>query len=271
MLTDRLAAVLSAVFARLAARRGGEPVHHRGVALAGTLTLAPRGGPLGAALLDRPGRYAVRARVSWGAGPFGPLPDVAGFAVRVLDADGGGGVQDLLLDGSRPAPRDRVLVLRRDLAGWYGTPLRLRLGGPDGPKVQVAVRLDGGRPGRLTLAGVRDAAAAGRLQALLVVHDRGRLLATGLIELDEVARPADPRGPRFAVGADAGGLVGTGFWHALRKRSYASGRSADTGRADPRRADPSTQAARPAGSGRGPAVPVPATRTGRAPRGRCRG
>jgi hypothetical protein len=226
-LADRVAPLTAAAFTRLAERRGGAAVHHHGVALSGSLTLAPRGGRAGAPLLDRPGRYRVRARVSWGLARTGALPDLPGLALRVLDADARGGAQDLLLDGSRPAPRDRVLVLRRDLAGWYGTPLRLRLGGPGGRKVQVAARLEAGRPGRLTLPGVREAAAGGRLRALLVVHDAGRLLATGWLQLDEVARPADPAGPRFDPGTDAGGLVGTGFWHVLRQRSYAASRQAD--------------------------------------------
>lgn len=226
-LADRVAPLTGAAFSRLAERRRGEAVHHHGVALGGSLTLAPRGGgPLGAPLLDRPGRYRVRARLSWGLGRAAG-PDVAGLALRVLDADARGGAQDLLLDGSRPAPRDRVLVLRRDLAGWYGTPLRLRLGGPHGPKVQVAVRLEAGRPERLTLAGVRDAAAAGRLCGLLLVHDAGQLLGTGWLRLDEVRGPADPPRPRFDLGVDAGGLVGTGFWHELRQRSYAASRRAD--------------------------------------------
>jgi hypothetical protein len=227
-LADRVAPLTVAAFARLAQRRRGEAVHHHGVALAGSLALAPRGGPVGAPLLAGPARYRVQARISWGLARAAG-PDVAGLALRVFDADARGGAQDLLLDGSRPAPRDRMLVLRRDLAGWYGTPLRLRLGGPRGRKVQVAVRLEAGRPGPLTLAGVRHAAAAGRLRGLLVVHDAGWLLATGWLRLDEVAWPADPPRPRFDVGVDAGGLVGTGFWHVLRQRSYAASRQADPG------------------------------------------
>jgi hypothetical protein len=225
-LADGVAPLLAAGFARLARRRAGEPVHHHGLALAGDLVLAPRVGPVGAALLDRPGRYRVRARLSWGLGG-GRIPDVAGLAVRVLDAGGRGRPQDLLLDGSRPTPRDRVLVLRRDLAGWYGSPLRLRLGGPAGPKVQVTVRLEAGVPGRLTLAGARAAAVAGRLRGVLLVHDAGRLLATGQLCLDEVVRPGDPARPRFDVGVTGGGLVGTGFWQVLRQRAYAAARAAD--------------------------------------------
>ena len=41
-----------------------------------------------------------------------------------------------------PAPRDRVLVLRRDLAGWYGTPLRHRLGTAAGPADPGRLRFD---------------------------------------------------------------------------------------------------------------------------------
>jgi len=221
--TDRVATVLSAGFARLAGWRGGEGVHHRGVVLAGTLQLQRQTGQLRAPLLDRPGPYRILARLSWAVGPFDLLPDVAGLGLRVLDADGAGGVQDLLVDSSRPPPRDRVLVPRRDLAGWYGTPLRLRLGGPGGPKVQVAARVDGGC-GRLTLNSARAAAAAGRLRMLLVVHHRGRLLATGRGRLDEV--PAPEARLRFDVGATAGGLVTSGFWHTQRQRTYTASRRA---------------------------------------------
>jgi hypothetical protein len=221
-MTDRVATVLSAGFARLAAWRGGQGVHRQGVVLAGTLQLERQAGQLRAPLLDRPGPYRVLARLSWAVGPFDRLPDVAGLGLRVLDADGAGGIQDLLVDSCRPPPRDRVLVPRRDLAGWYGTPLRLRLGGPDGPKVQVAARVDGG--GRLTLNSARAAAAADRLRVLLVVHHRGRLLATGRVRLDEV--PAPEARLRFDVGATAGGLVTSGFWHTQRQRTYAASRRA---------------------------------------------
>jgi hypothetical protein len=140
-----------------------------------------------------------------------------------LDADGAGGIQDLLLDSSLPPPRDRVLVPRRDLAGWYGTPLRPRLGGPDGPKVHVAARVDGGG-GRLTLNSARAAAAADRLRVVLVVHHHGRLLATGRVRLDEV--PAPETRLRFDVGATTGGLVTNGFWHTQRQRTYTASRHA---------------------------------------------
>lgn len=224
-LTEPLGAALGAGFARLAARRGGEGVHTAGVRLTGTLAVEPRSGPPGVPLLARPDRYGVQVRLSWGVGPFRGLPDVPGLGLRVLDADGAGGIQDLLLDGSRPAPRDRVLVVRRTLAGWYGTPLRLRLGTPDGPKVQVAARLRWGGRGRLGLADVRADPAA--VRGLLLLHGGGRVLGTGRLELHAVTDPTDPDAPRFDLGADAGGLVSAGFWHDLRARAYADSRAGD--------------------------------------------
>jgi len=238
-LTRPIGAALAAVFARLAARRGGEAVHTRGVELAGTLAMEPRsraGAVLleprsraGAVLLDRPGTYDVRARLSWGLGPWGPLPDVPGLGLRVLDADGRGGIQDLILDGCLPVPHDRVPVLRRELAGWYGTLLRLRRGAADGPKVQVAVRLDG--------AGRDLADAAGGLAGRLVAHDRGRLLAVGTLRLDP-AGPGDEGRTRFDLGSAAGGLVSAGFWHDLRVPSYAGSRQGDPRPATPTAAAP---------------------------------
>jgi hypothetical protein len=217
VVTRPAGAVLAAAFARLAARRGGEGVHTEGVPLTGTLDLRPRIAVPGVPLLARPGSYALTARSSWGVGPVRGLPDVPGLGLRVHDADGRGGVQDLLLDGSRPAPHDRVLVLRRSLAGWYGTPLRLRLGTPDGAKVQVAVRLRGHRLG---LADLR----AGRVDGMLLVHAGGRLLAAGQLVLAPAGGPA---APRFDLRADAGGLVSAGFWTDLRIRTYAASRHGD--------------------------------------------
>jgi hypothetical protein len=218
VVTGPAGTALAAVFARLAARRGGEGVHTAGLPLAGTLELRPRVRVPGVPLLTRPGSYAVTARSSWGVGPLRGLPDIPGLGLRVLDADGRGGRQDLLLDGSWPAPHDRVLVLRRSLAGWYGTPLRLRLGGPAGPKANVAVRLYGGRLG---LDGLRT---AGRVDGMLLVHAGGRLLAAGELTLRPVT---GPDGPRFDLRADAGGLVSAGFWTDLRVRTYAASRDGD--------------------------------------------
>jgi hypothetical protein len=232
VLVETVARPLAAGFGRLAGRRGGEAVHRRGLLADGRLEMRPGATPTGAVLLDRDRSYPVRVRLSWGVGPLRGLPDVAGLALRVADADGAGGVQDLLVDSSRPPPRDRVLVLRRDLAGWYGTPLRLRTAGPDGRLVHVAARVavDGTNDGtdrRLTLDGARTAAAAGRLRVLLLVHDGRRLLAAGDIRLTEVAAPADPPRPRFDLGNGAGGLLSGGFWHALRQRTYAASRRGD--------------------------------------------
>lgn len=217
LLTRPAGAALAAGFARLAARRGGEGVHTAGVALTGTLELRPGVQVPGVPLLERPGSYAVTARSSWGVGPVRGLPDLPGLGLRLHDADGRGGVQDLLLDGSRPAPHDRVLMLRRSLSGWYSTSFRLRAGGPGGAKVDVAVRLRGDRVG---LAGI---AAAG-IGGTLVMHADGRLLAAG----DLLLEPSDDSAqPRFDLRAGAGGLVSAGVWHDLRVRTCAASRDGD--------------------------------------------
>ena len=228
-LVETVARPLSAGFERLATRRGGEAVHRRGLVLGGPLRIWPGPRMTGATLLDHDRVHTVQARLSWGLGPVGPLPDVAGLGVRVMDADGNGGRQDLLVDSCLAPPRDRLLTLRRDLAGWYGTPLRLRLARPTGPLVQVAARVVvEGDPGRrLTLDGARAAAAAGRLQVLLLVHDRHRRLATGRILLDEVTDPANPPRPRFDLANQAGGLYYAGFWQAVRRRTYQASRRGD--------------------------------------------
>lgn len=225
---DLAARPLSAGFDRLAAWRGGEAVHRRGLVLGGRLLMRPGARATGAALLDHDRTYPVQARLSWGIGPIGPLPDVAGLGLRVLDADGAGGRQDLLVDGCRPPPLDWLPVLRRDLAGWYGTLLRLRLAGPSGPLVRVAARVvvDGDRH-RLTLDSARVAATAGRLHVLLLAHGGHRRLATGRIVLDEPTDPANPPRPRFDLANQAGGLLYAGFLQAVRRRSYAASRHGD--------------------------------------------
>jgi hypothetical protein len=225
---ETVARPLAASFERLAGRRGGEAVHRRGLVLGGRLRMRPGSRSTGAVLLDRDRDYPVQARLSWGLGPIGRLPDVAGLGLRVLDADGAGGRQDLLIDSCRPPPRDRVPTLRRDLAGWYGTPLRLRVARPTGPLVHVAGRIvvDGDRR-RLGLDGARAAAVTGRLRVLVLVHDGRRRLATGTVVLDEVADPANPPRHRFDLANEAGGLLYAGFWQAVRRRTYAASRHGD--------------------------------------------
>lgn len=214
LLSRPVARPVGRVFAMLAARRGGEAVHRDGVLRRGTLTVPDQAS--GVPLLDRAGAYEVLVRLSWGVFRLRPdgrhPPDVAGLALRVLDADGRGGDQDLLLDGSLRPPHDRVLVLRRVVEGWYGTPARHRI--PDGRLVDVAAQvLPGGRA--LTL----------------LVHDGRRTLGFASAVLDEAA--GDPPRPRFGFDRVAGGLVPGGFWVALRDRVYARSR-----RGDPRPATP---------------------------------
>lgn len=208
-LADLLSRPVGRVFATLAASRKGEAVHRDGVVLRGTLTVPEQSS--GVPLLDRPGSYGVLVRLSWGAFRTRPParrhpPDVAGLGLRVLDTDGRGGDQDLLLDGSLAPPHDRVLVPRRAFEGWYGTPARHRI--PDGRLVNVAARV---LPGARTLT--------------LLVHDGSRPLGSATVVLEEAA--GNPPRPRFGFDRVAGGLVPVGFWVALRDRVYARSREAD--------------------------------------------
>jgi hypothetical protein len=116
-LVETVARPLSAGFERLAGRRGDEAVHRRGLVVGGRLRMWPESRPTGAVLVDGDRTYSGQARLSWELGPVGPLPDVAGLGLRVVDADGDGGRQDLLVDSSLPPPRDRLLVLRRRSRG----------------------------------------------------------------------------------------------------------------------------------------------------------
>jgi hypothetical protein len=83
-------------------------VHARGRAFTGSVTL-PGGLGTGAPLLDTPGTFDVLVRFSRSVGLPPWLPDVYGLAVRLGDAHGPGGHQDLLLDTTQPAPLLRRL------------------------------------------------------------------------------------------------------------------------------------------------------------------
>jgi hypothetical protein len=111
------------------------------------------------------GRRAV-VRLSRAAGLPDALPDVAGLAVRVLDAGGSGLDQDLLLStvGTRRPLHHLLRFTRRPGAATYSTVLPTRV---DGLARLLTARLEG--QGVAAAAGL-DGLAAAVEQGAVVVH-----------------------------------------------------------------------------------------------------
>lgn len=92
-----------------ALRPADKPLHPEGQTWAGRLTRAGSEEPTGVAWLDEPGEDEVLVRTSRAIGLPGPLPDIAGLAVRVrTDASRHG---DLLLASTGWAPVARNLLV----------------------------------------------------------------------------------------------------------------------------------------------------------------
>ncbi|MEI7031866.1 phosphodiesterase [Streptomyces pratensis] len=118
--------------ARVAARRRGSrpALHPDGVLLAGRLYIPARAAHCDVPWLDTPGSYAVTARWSRAAGLPRPMPDAAGLALRVADADGPRRPLDLLLTTSGRGRWSRHMPLLRmsPTAGPYSTLLPYAVG-----------------------------------------------------------------------------------------------------------------------------------------------
>lgn len=95
--------------------RGERVIHAKGHAFAATVRVLPAAGWLGVPLAGGATERRAVVRLSRAVGLPDAVPDVLGFAVRIYDADGAGGIQDLLLasSGSLPVLR-HALAPRRD-------------------------------------------------------------------------------------------------------------------------------------------------------------
>ncbi len=205
----------------LASRARGERViHAKGRAYHATLALLPGADTLAVPLVRGPRKRPVLVRFSRGAGLPDSLPDVLGLAVRVPDADGHGGVQDLLMSTAGRPPGWRQLpwpsrdLLRSAYSSivTYDVAGRARLVGTvpddDGPCAQLD-----GLAGRSVLLATAD--RAGRWEPF------ARLLIGDPLPDDEGRRIG------FDLGNDAGGLLPRGPWRALRERSYPRARAVE--------------------------------------------
>ena len=113
-------AALVGVASRL---RGERIIHAKGAGFRATVSLLPAAGWLAIPLADGPTERAGCVRLSRAIGLPDALPDVLGFALRIFDADGAGGVQDLLLSssGTRPVLRHALTAKRDPLHSTYSS------------------------------------------------------------------------------------------------------------------------------------------------------
>jgi hypothetical protein len=105
-------AVLGAGFGLAARVRRNKPLHPAGSVGTAVLEVTSPAPSLGIPLLAQAGRHDCLARWSRSAGVPAPLPDVEGFALRILDA-GGGRPADLLFASSGHGAVTRYTPLLR--------------------------------------------------------------------------------------------------------------------------------------------------------------
>lgn len=210
---------------RLAARlRRARAFHPVGAAFRATVDVHdPRAEP---AL--RPGPHPAVVRFSRGIGWRRGLPDIQGVALRLLDADGPGRHQDLLLASVASAGVGRVLPwLATTLSGpFFATVAPYQA--PAGRTV-VGARFTSGD--RFTLAGVEDAVWSGRCRLAL-------LAAAGLGPWQEVATVAvhadrltddEERDLGFDPWNTADGFTPVGWLNRLRRPAYPASREGRRG------------------------------------------
>ncbi len=219
---DRTVGRLVAPTFRLLTRlRGARVFHPHGRAYATEVEVAPTA-PIAA------GRYQGIVRLSRGVGLPEPWPDVMGLAVRVLNADGVGGLQDLLLVSSLPAVGGRHLILPgRGYGGaFYSSVLPVRTGSRT---VIVGARpVWTGHPQPLARLAEIDRAVGGALRGfdLLLARPLGAWSHLARVHLTRPLPAGDGEALRFDPYHQAAGLAPVGVLNALRRRSYAASQRA---------------------------------------------
>ena len=148
------------VGARIAYARHHRVLHPRGRSFTGELEVwGLPGGPVGADLLDWPGRYRVTVRVSKGVPTPAGWPDLLGLAVRVHEP-GRARPFDLLMSTSGRGPLLRHLPLpRRRFATLYSSLLPLHA---DAGRLYLAALPD---PRSAPLGGTLDTVTAAAVGA----------------------------------------------------------------------------------------------------------
>lgn len=213
--TLAVAAAGTALAVRLARSRHRRFLHPDGRSFRGRVQVWGLSDPVGSALLDRPGEFAVTVRVSKGAGTRPGLPDVLGLAVRVH----GPGADLLLSTAGRGRVLRHVPVPRSGFDTWYGSILAYRTGA--GRKVYLSAEPDpDGTPWGRTLESVVAAAAHDGARLILFADDRPFARVTFGAALPTAADAALAFDP---VRNATAGLHPTGVIHGVRTFAYRAG------------------------------------------------
>jgi hypothetical protein len=195
--------------------RGERAIHAKGRGYTATLRVLPTAGWLGVPLSDGPDERRAELRLSRAIGLPDAVPDVLGFALRIHDADGQGGVQDLLLasSGRRPVLR-HALAPRRD-------PLHT-------PYTSITPFEVGGR--RLVVAAFpRSSGPTGRLDGawfdLATAPVSGDWTTFGELHVGMPLSDAAGDEIGFDVANDAGGFRADPVFRRLRAVAYPAARA----------------------------------------------
>ena len=219
-IAERAAAGL---FGTLARAFGTRPLHPAGAGFEATFT--PVAGALPTVpLLRDPAPRRAYVRFSRGFGLPEPLPEDLPLAVEVVDVDGRGGDQDLLMTatGERPLLRHAFAVGRSHLERCYSSVFLFDVGGER--------MVLGAAPGTAARAGHEDDFA--ELEALAAAGDLTLdfRVATPLGPWRRVARidvgrrldADEERDLRFNTDHAAGGIAPVGAINAVRGAAYAA-------------------------------------------------
>ena len=198
---DTVARATGGLFKALSAARGKRVFHPRGAVFEATFTPYARSARTGVAILDGGERPAL-VRCSRALGLPDSVPDILGFAIRLPDAYGPGGHQDLLCVTSIDAPVGHHLLVptKGVLSRPYSTLLAYRL--PEG------VRLFGVLPIRADAYELALAPLSGRFDGV------------AMIRLGERVPPAEGERLRFNPWNCGGGIRPTGPLMGLRDAAY---------------------------------------------------
>lgn len=210
---------LGAVVVGSASRlRGERVIHAKGTGYEARIRVLPAAGWLGVPLGSQQQERRGLLRLSRAIGLPYAIPDVLGFALRICDADGAGGVQDLLLasSGSRPLLRHALAPKRDPLTSSYSSLTPFEVG-----------------PRRLLVAafprntGVGHGIEGSRFE-LATAPVRGPWTAFAEVQVGAQLSAEESAHIGFDVAHDAGGFRADPVLRRLRAVSYPAARSTES-------------------------------------------
>jgi hypothetical protein len=212
----------AAVLSLASAWRHARSFHPRGRTFRARLRVSGDQRFAGTVLGDA-GEYDGLVRFSRGAGVAEPLPDMLGLALRLTDADGAGGLQDLLMLSSRSSVGVRnVIVPQRDyVTAFYSSIDRLSVA--DHTLVLGAAPVLTGSPGSLArLDDLASAISASRIDVVVsVASPLGSWTPVATLTPGAEVPGDKSEGLRFSPFHTAGGVEPVGVVNALRRLAYA--------------------------------------------------